>query len=311
MRGTTVPPGMCCRPVKTGELPLHRLEVPAPDAVPFAVGSFDAVGPLSRAEFPHRHTFYEIVLVTGGTGAHVVDLTRWELSPPHLGVVTPGQVHHWEASGLTGSVVLFTDDFLFDHPADRETLRRLRERPWLQLDGTEHDRTARLIAELEEEFRRGGEDGESVLRALLHVLIVRAGRLPGIPAAPAPARARAVAAEFAQQAEKSELGLWSVRAHAERLGVTPGYLTEAVKAATGRTAAELVREARTQEAKRFLLRTNLSVRQVASRVGFADPAYFCRFFRRETGLSPGGFRRTGDAAPKIHHDCMTPSIAAG
>jgi AraC-like DNA-binding protein len=309
MRGTTVPPGNCCRPVKPGELPLHRLEVPAPDVLPFAVGTFDEVGPLSRAEFPHRHTFHEIVLVTGGTGAHVVDVTRWELSPPHLGVITPGQVHHWEASRLTGSVVLFTDDFLFDYPADREILRRLRERPWLRLGGPEHDRTARLVAELDEEFRRG-EGNESVLRALLHVLIVRAGRLPGIPAPSPPARARAVATEFAQQAEKSELGLWSVRAHAARLGVTPGYLTEAVKAATGRTAAELVREVRTREAKRFLLRTDLSVRQVASRVGFADPAYFCRFFRRETGLSPGGFRRTGEHAPKIHHDCGTSSIAA-
>jgi len=65
----------------------------------------------------------------------------------------------------------------------------------------------------------------------------------------------------------------------------------AVKAATGRTAAQLVREARTREAKRFLLRTDLTVRQVASWVGFADPAYFCRFFRRETGSSPGDFRQ--------------------
>ncbi|WP_033290340.1 helix-turn-helix transcriptional regulator [Amycolatopsis jejuensis] len=309
MRGTTVAPGTACAPVGAGELPLHRLEVPGPGAMPFAVGTFDAVGPLSRAAFPHRHTFHEIVLVTGGSGAHVVDLTRWPLQPPQFGVVTPGQVHHWEARGLTGSLVLFTDDFLLDHPADRETLRRLRDRPWLPLDEPEGSRTARLIAELEEEFRRGGADSESVLRALLHVLIVRAGRLPGTPATPA--RARAVAAEFAELAEQPELGLWSVRAHAERLGVTPGYLTEAVKAATGRTAAELVREARTGEAKRFLLRTDLSVRQIASRVGFADPAYFCRFFRRETGLSPGGFRRTGDTAPEIHHDCRPPSIARG
>ena len=53
---------------------MHRLEVPAPHAPPFAVGTFDEIGPLSRAEFPHRHTFHELVHVTGGTGAHVVDL---------------------------------------------------------------------------------------------------------------------------------------------------------------------------------------------------------------------------------------------
>ncbi|MFD8492621.1 AraC family transcriptional regulator [Amycolatopsis sp. NPDC059657] len=301
MRGTTVLPGTACEVSKPGELPLHRLELTAQDALPFAIGTFDTIGPLSRATFPHRHTFHEIVFVTGGTGAHVVDFVRWELRPPQLAVIAPGQVHQWDVRRLTGSVLLFTDDFLLDHPADRETLRRLSEQPW-PLDERSHDRTARLIAELEEEFRLGAPGSESVLRALLHVLIVRAGRRPGTPESRPPARANAVAAEFARQAASSDLGLWSVRAHAERIGVTPGYLAEAVKAATGRTAAHLVREARTREAKRFLLGTDLTVRQVASRVGFADPAYFCRFFRRETGLSPGDFRRTGDATPDFHHD---------
>ncbi|MFJ1760494.1 helix-turn-helix domain-containing protein [Amycolatopsis sp. NPDC088138] len=274
---------------------MHRLELPAPGAVPFAVGTFDTIGPLSRAEFPHRHTFHELVHVTGGTGKHVVDLARWPLRPPHLGVITAGQVHHWAGvRGLTGHVVLFTDDFLLDHPADRDRLRRLGERPWLELDARADADVTRLVTELEAEYRRGAD---SVVRALLHVLVVRVGRLPGTPEAP-PARAGAVAAEFARLTGRADLGLWSVRAHAERIGVTPEHLTDAVKAATGRTAAQLVREARIREAQRFLLRTDLTVRQVASRVGFADPAYFCRFFRRETGSSPGDFRRAGEK----HHD---------
>ncbi|MFC7612733.1 helix-turn-helix transcriptional regulator [Actinokineospora soli] len=83
--------------------------------------------------------------------------------------------------------------------------------------------------------------------------------------------------------------------------MTPGHLTQAVKAATGRPASQLVREARVHEAKRLLLRTELTVRQVAARVGFGDPAYFCRFFRRETGVSPGDFRR-GNGNHGFHHD---------
>lgn len=272
---------------------MHRLEVPAPHAPPFAAGTFDEIGPLSRADFPHRHTFHELVHVTGGTGAHVVDAARWPLRPPHLGVITPGQVHHWAGvRGLTGHVVVFTDEFLLDHPGDRELLRRLSEGPWPVLDERADAVVTRLIADLVEEHHHGDE---SVLRALVHVLVVRAGRLLGT-APPAPAGA--VAAEFARLAARPDLGLWSVAAHAGRLGVTPGHLTEAVKAATGRTAAQLLREARTREAQRFLLRTDLTVRQVAVRVGFADPAYFCRFFRRETGLSPGDFRRGGEK----HHD---------
>lgn len=62
-------------------VPLHRLDVPAPSILPFAVGSFDTIGPMSRADFPHRHTFHEIVYVTGGTGTHVVDLVPRPLRP--------------------------------------------------------------------------------------------------------------------------------------------------------------------------------------------------------------------------------------
>ena len=54
-----------------GGLDLHELEVPEVAVLPFAVGSFQRIGPLSLADFPHRHTFYEIVLVTAGRGRHV------------------------------------------------------------------------------------------------------------------------------------------------------------------------------------------------------------------------------------------------
>ncbi|MEU5692856.1 helix-turn-helix domain-containing protein [Actinosynnema sp. NPDC020468] len=272
---------------------MHRLEVPIPNALPFVIGTFDSLGPLSRADFPHRHTFHEIVYVTGGTGAHVVDFARWEVRPPHLCFIAPGQVHHWEsAEGLEGYVVLFTDDFLIDHPVDRDTLRRLAERPWLSLDPDTDERTGRLVADLFEEHESGAEGVETVLRSLLHVLVVRAARLPASHAV-APSRPGGVAQEFTRLTGRTDLELWSVRAYAERIGVTPGHLTDAVKSATGRTPSQLVREARAREAKRLLVRTALSVRQVAARVGFGDPAYFCRFFRRETGVSPGHFRRDG------------------
>jgi AraC-like DNA-binding protein len=106
-----------------------------------------------------------------------------------------------------------------------------------------------------------------------------------------------VAEEFVRLSVRTDHQLWSVRAYAERIGVTPGYLTEAVKTATGRTPSQLVRQARTHEAQRLLVKTDLSVRQVAKRVGFPDPAYFCRFFRRETGVSPGEFRRADGRHP--------------
>jgi AraC-like DNA-binding protein len=293
-------------------MPTHRLQVPMPNALPFAIGTFDTIGPMSRAPFPHRHTFHEIVHVTGGTGRHVVDINRFALRPPNLSFIAPGQVHHWEnISGLEGHVILFTDDFLLDHPADRDVLRGLGQRSWLDLPDDAAEWTARLVADLDCEYRSGAEGFPGVLRALLHILVTRAARLPAHhPAAPPTTvprtRPASVATEFLTLLGTAEGCLRSVSECAGHLGVSVSYLSETVKASTGRTPGELIRQTRVHEAKRLLLRTELTVRQVADRVGFGDPAYFCRFFRRETGASPGDFRRgTGD----IHHDHRLESIA--
>jgi len=47
-----------------GRLDLHDLEVPEVSVLPFAIGSFETIGPLALADFPHRQKFSEIVLVT-------------------------------------------------------------------------------------------------------------------------------------------------------------------------------------------------------------------------------------------------------
>ncbi|WP_282577141.1 helix-turn-helix transcriptional regulator [Streptomyces lichenis] len=277
---------------------MHRLEVPMPNVLPFKIGTFQGYGPEAYADFPHRHTFYEIVHVTAGSGTHVVELERHPLEPPHLGVVAPGQVHHWEGvSGLEGTVILFTEHFLVEYADDREVLGRLAaERPWLGLDGAAEVWAGRLVGELQEEFRRGAEGFATVLRALLHILVVRAARLAGpfVPEGGAGARSVGVATGFGRLLAGGDPAGWSVRGCADALGVSAGYLAEAVKAATGRTPGELIREARVGEAKRLLACTDLTVRQVALRTGMSDPAYFCRFFRRETGVSPGDFRRGVD-----------------
>ncbi|WP_240957876.1 AraC family transcriptional regulator [Streptomyces barkulensis] len=277
-------------------VPLHRLEVPAPNALPFAIGSFDTIGPLSRAGFPHRHVFHEVVYVTSGSGTHVVDAVPWPLSPPNLCAVVPGQVHHWRGvSGLNGWVVLFTDDFLLEHPEDRETLRGLRERPWLRPPRDEAVRLSALLREMDREYRARGEGFASVLQSYLHVLLVRASRLsgggpPAAAAGPEGGRVSKAARDFGRLLEEPEAGRLSVRECAARLGVSAGHLNETVRRATGRTPGQLLRRARVLEAKRLLTGTGMTVSQVARQAGFCDPAYFCRFFRRETGVTPGAFR---------------------
>lgn len=294
-------------------MPLHRLAVPAPQALPFATGSFDSIGPLSRTAFPHRHTFYEIAHVTHGSGAHVVDLHPWKLAPPQLFFITPGQAHHWErVSGPDGDVVLFDEAFLLAHPEDRELLRRLGERPPRPLDVRTAARVGAVLGQMREEYREQRPGMLSALQAHLHILLILATRVPAasrrvpLPESSTAGRAAALSGEFVRLlARPGAAAGHSVRTCAAALGVSVGRLSAAVRESTGRTPGQLIRDAQVLEAKRLLAGTTLTVGRVAREVGFADPAYFCRFFRRETGTSPGEFRRGADGN---HHTRRTPSI---
>jgi AraC-like DNA-binding protein len=231
----------------------------------------------------------------------VVDLDERELHPPQVCVIAPGQTHYWrQVSPLQGHVVLFTDDFLLTHPGDRDALYRLGGAPWRQLTPQESGRVQDLIVSMEREHRQREPGFRGVLQAYLHVLIVETGRLyREWPAARSPEPAVTVAKRFQKLLSDPELLGSSVPAYAARLGVSTSYLNDMVQQAMGAAPGHIIRQARALEAKRLLAGTELSVTQVSSRLGFADAAYFCRFFRREVGDTPGGFRRR---ARGTHHN---------
>lgn len=73
--------------------------------------------------------------------------------------------------------------------------------------------------------------------------------------------------------------------------VPPRTLKRRFKAATGSTLIEHVQNLRVEEAKRQLETSDISVDEISSRVGYEDPAFFRRLFRRRTGLKPSEYRR--------------------
>lgn len=88
----------------------------------------------------------------------------------------------------------------------------------------------------------------------------------------------------------------SLRDVAAEVGMTPGHLTTLVRRRTGRTVQDWIIEDRMAQARQLLSGTELSIGEVARRVGITDPAYFSRVFARQHGMSPRAWR--GDHAPQ-------------
>lgn len=93
--------------------------------------------------------------------------------------------------------------------------------------------------------------------------------------------------------------------YAEALGVTPTHLTRAVKAATGKTAAEALTERVVHAARTLLEETTHPAQNIAQHLGFGSAAYFTRFMQQHAGRSPSQLRAAKTAAPASPAKALT------
>ncbi|MEX3526264.1 MAG: AraC family transcriptional regulator [Burkholderia sp.] len=102
---------------------------------------------------------------------------------------------------------------------------------------------------------------------------------------------------------------WTVEHHARQLGISADRLHNLCTRSLGRTPLALLHERLVHEARLRLMRSGLSIEQVADHLGFKSTTHFSRFFRRKTGLTPAGFCRqaqdglsTADDAARSYAD---------
>lgn len=86
-------------------------------------------------------------------------------------------------------------------------------------------------------------------------------------------------------------GLPSVKSMASALNTSPRYLSDLLKQETGKTAMDLIHIFLISEAKNILMGSNNTVAETAYMLGFENPPYFSRLFKKETGLSPNEYKR--------------------
>lgn len=257
---------------------------------------------------PHTHDFVVLTHVETGAGSIRVNSRDRPAAAGDLFVIAPGDlVSTGDIGGLTtatGWCVFFPPDVLAPpvagglvswraHPllapftAGAVPARRLHvpaaARP------TWSARYEALEAELAS--RRDGYAEAAV--ALLTLLLVDVARL----AADVPGGLRSngeplLAAVF-DVIEARYTEPLSLRDVAAAVGLTPGHLTTTVARRTGRTVQQWITERRMAEARRLLAGTDLTVEATAAHCGYGDAGYFIRTFKRDHGVTPAQWRRTG------------------
>lgn len=251
---------------------------------------------------PHRHqAFVQLLHLSAGKVDFLIDGKQWHATAPCLMAIPAGHVHGFIFSpDVDGPVVTASQRRLesLASVAMPELLATLR-RPWLlQLqDETRHaSQLMPLFLALEQEARVHAPGhhaaGGSLLLALmiqLHRIVLELGAGDALEP-PAITRQTRLVEKFRTLVDRQFRQQKSLRAYAAQLGTTPGQLSRLCREAFGMSGLDLINARLLHEAQRELIYTRLPVKQLAASLGFADDAYFSRFFRRHLGLSPTEFR---------------------
>jgi AraC family transcriptional activator of pobA len=96
--------------------------------------------------------------------------------------------------------------------------------------------------------------------------------------------------EFQKAVERAAPFGKKISEFAQELKITQVHLNRICQAVKGKTAQQIVQAHTIRRAHNYLLYTSLSVAEIAYELQFVDPGYFTRFFRKQTGLSPGAYR---------------------
>lgn len=101
----------------------------------------------------------------------------------------------------------------------------------------------------------------------------------------------AILSDYFESGTLEEKGLPTVAMFAAELHLSPRYLSDLLKQETGKTAMDLIQLRLISEAKNLLNEGKRGVGEIAYLLGFENPTYFSRLFRKETGMSPKEFKR--------------------
>lgn len=248
---------------------------------------------------PHRASFYHILWYKKGGFDHMVDFEPVHIEDNMLLFLNKDIVHFYDSvADVKGKGILFTDAFF---SSTDEDMRMLKETilfndlfgvSAIRLSGG-HTVFNTLLGLMETEVMRSPDAYQGkILRNLLHNFILEAERV----------RRTQGFKEIKKGADLDYVLLFrdlleshfrihkQVNYYASELSVTEKRLTQATSKVLGKTSKQMIDDRIMLEAKRLLVHSTDTIKEIAYQLGFLEPTNFIKYFRKHSQHTPVEFR---------------------
>jgi AraC family transcriptional activator of pobA len=245
---------------------------------------------------PHQHRgLFQTLFVLRGAVELRMDGRLAKVKAPCALSIPPGVVHAFRFRSGTHGYVLTVSDAMLPQGRHRALIEDLFVEPRV-MSFADAPRRARPIAELLEQIlveSRDNAPGHAALQEWLVnavLLLIARERAAGVEDRHRGRRQRDFS-RFRALVETHFREHWTVGRYAGALQMTEARLNRLTYAIAGKSAFDLIQDRLLLEARRRLIYIAAPISMLAYELGFEDPAYFSRYFKKRIGKTPSAFRR--------------------
>ncbi len=240
----------------------------------------------------YKTDFFEFFFFRKASGHVFLAGQRIDLHDGMLLIISPYQHQEWhvEVDGLDYTFLVFQEEFINNFLADKYFMYRLTycyqndNPPYLSLAVDEMQPYLAMLRQIKTELQQPMSDSYHMIVAYLYQFLLQLNRLYAstfsLPFSPPQNN---YAYQYKQLLEARICSKVRVNDYCEEMGISRITLNKAVQSEFGVSATHLLKQRLLQEVKNDLLFTDLSVKEIAYRLNFSEPAHMMRFFKQQTG----------------------------
>lgn len=248
---------------------------------------------------PHRAQFYHILWIEKGEGTHFVDFNPIKLEDNIAIFIPKSSVNIYDKKGVyNGKALVFTDNFFCKNIHDAQllqssilysdlyTIAKIKVNP-------NNSELRVFLNVMETEFQRNHDSAQyGILHNMLHVFLLQAERemrKQGFKELKPSANLDYLVL-FKDLWEQKFCDEKSVNKYASELSISEKQLHKATTTLFEKTPKQIIDERILLEAKRLLVHSNQSIKEIAYELGYDEPTNFIKYFRKHVNATPSEFR---------------------
>lgn len=235
----------------------------------------------------HRHNFDMVVWATRGIGLQSIDYHDYEMMPGRLFFVRGGQVHQIKEYAEDGWMILLNEEALRN--LNVGLLDDFYRRPYLDLKELSCETFMGLFSLLQLEAKQAGPGNVRMITNLLNGMLLCAEQCDFF-ANDSTADRFSVVKKLKGLIDREYKQHKDPDFYYNMIGLPGRRINNVIKPLLGKTVYELIQDRLLLESKALLSGTTLTVKEIAAELGFNSQGYFCRFFKKTTGITALDYR---------------------